>query len=674
MQRATRRKRKIGEVPIDDTGQPISRPPAVPTELEIAAMKERDAHLARQVGMPPVGSTATSRSGIVWKVDGHTHASCLTTQGQENSELTLYPVVFPQNLSPKLNEFLSELARCTPKAIMPLDTLPHQFPKRAHPGGHFVDAISDPYRILLFLDGSDASEAIIAHELAHVWIELVRGIEDYRVMRDTSDSGRYSQVQFLQSFVLDVAVDTLLQEKGFDTSDITADKLAALRQMGDAAKRGYQPPTKREAVYMASFLASSMLEKSESNLLCTQTSALVESNLPDVFRLANVFRDAVRDHPPTCAESLRLAIDQVLTAAFDYTDGGIDLASELFELKPEPCWDHDKFRDWLPGLSVRGKCEVGIAMARSGVKPEDSLLFQRQEDGRITLRFRTPDGGLTPYIELEHVDMIPETPEARDRRIMEINQMNRVGPGTPSPHVGRSLDAEVQRVMEINEMNRKRLDQMGPQGPKGPQTPGMPQIPGPPLPPGFPPMTGRSYSPGLARFLTQVRLQELLESENPYGYAYCNPMTYSDPSGLAPGRPPGPIQCNNEWKQYISEFCWQCRRSGFETRCMKECDALVKAYLRRCRNSGPSSSCEWIAQHWSERFDNHGNVNELWRQYCAECCAELYQDNPVGNCPTLMTDVLTNCVNGCFDGQLTGGSGFSAVGALRPSAISWVRE
>lgn len=223
-------------------------------------------------------------------------------------------------------------------------------------------------------------------------------------------------------------------------------------------------------------------------------------------------------------------------------------------------------------------------------------------------------------------------------------------------------------------MNRRRIDQVGPQGPQLPQIPGTPQIPGPPLPPGFPPMPGRSYSPGLARFLTAVRLQELLESEMPYGYAYCNPMTYSDPSGLAPGRPPGPIQCNSEWKQYISEFCWQCRRSGFERRCMKECDALVNAYLRRCRNSGPSSSCEWIAQHWNERFDNHGNVNELWRQYCSECCAELYQDNPVGNCPILMTDVLTNCVNGCFDGQLTGGSGFSGVGALRPSAIRWVRE
>lgn len=503
MHRARRRKRRIGEIPIDDYGQPIAELSAVPTELEIAALRERDAAMAARVGMPTVGAIATNKAGIVWKVDGHTHASSLTTQGQENSELTLYPVVFPQNLSPKLTEFLMEVGRCTPKAIMPLDTLPHQFPKRAHPRGHSVDAISDRYRILVFLDGSDASEAVIAHELAHVWIELVRGIEDYRVLRDTSDSGRYSQVQLLQSFVLDVAVGTVLKEKGFDTSDIEVDKHAALKQMGQAASAGYQPPTKREAVYMASFLASSFLAEHSSTVLCSQTAALVQSQLPDVYRLANLFKDAVQNSPPTCAQSVRSAIDQVLTAAFEYTDGGIDLVSELFEFKPEPCWDHDKFPEWLPGVSVKGKCEVGVAMARLGVASDKGALFERQENGRIKVRFQTPEGGFTPYTELEHVETIPESPEARARRIMEINQMN-----------------------------RKRLDEMS----KGPKMPGgqPPQPSGPPLPPGFPPMPGRSYSPGLARFLTQVRLQELLGGEHPYGYANDNPITYTDPSGLAP--------------------------------------------------------------------------------------------------------------------------------------------
>lgn len=397
MYRAMKRRRRIGEIPIDEHGQPIAEVSRVPTELDVAAQRERDAMLAARVGMPPVGATATSKAGITWKVDGHTHATSLSTQGLGTSELTLYPVVFPENLSPKLTEFLLEVARCTPKSIVPLDTMPHQFPKRAHPGGHSVDSISDRYRILLFLDISDATEAVIAHELGHVWIELVRGIEDYRVMRDTSDSGRYSQVQLLQSFVLDVAVDALLIAKGFDTSDIEADKQAALRQMGEAASAGYQPPTKREAVYMASFLASSLLDEGNSHILCSQTATLVQSHLPDVHRLANAFKEAVQSSPPTCGESARTAIDQVLTHAFAYTDGGIDLTAELLEVKPEPFWEFDKHPEWLPGVSVKGKCEVGVAMARHGVASNMGAQFERHPNGQVKVRFQTPDGGLTSY-------------------------------------------------------------------------------------------------------------------------------------------------------------------------------------------------------------------------------------------------------------------------------------
>lgn len=50
----------------------------------------------------------------------------------------------------------------------------------------------------------------------------------------------------------------------------------------------------------------------------------------------------------------------------------------------------------------------------------------------------------------------------------------------------------------------------------------------------------RAYATGEARFITQVRMEEMLAGEHPYAYAFNNPTTYTDPSGLAPCSPASP--------------------------------------------------------------------------------------------------------------------------------------
>lgn len=47
----------------------------------------------------------------------------------------------------------------------------------------------------------------------------------------------------------------------------------------------------------------------------------------------------------------------------------------------------------------------------------------------------------------------------------------------------------------------------------------------------------RAYATGEARFITQVRMEQMLAGEHHYAYAFNNPTTYTDPSGNAPTGP-----------------------------------------------------------------------------------------------------------------------------------------
>lgn len=59
MHRPLRRRNGIGANPLSANGIPVPAIPVVLSELEIAALKERDTYAAVRAGMPPAGATAT---------------------------------------------------------------------------------------------------------------------------------------------------------------------------------------------------------------------------------------------------------------------------------------------------------------------------------------------------------------------------------------------------------------------------------------------------------------------------------------------------------------------------------------------------------------------------------------------------------------------------------------
>lgn len=471
-------------------------------EQQVACLKERDNLRAIQDGMPVIGARLTNTYGIEWVVDGHTSAPSLSTLSREDeADLDLYPAVIPQNLSPRLMEFVREVDRCTPKALVPLDTMPSLFPKRGHPNGHWVDAWSESHRILFFLDVVNLHETIFAHELAHIWIDLVLGIEDYRVLADRTDTARYSQVQFLQSFVLDQAVNKVLLEKGFDMSVVEQGTERTMSQLALAVEKGYRPPTRREAAFLASSLASAMLE--EANAVTSLAKVgdhllAARSHLPEVFDLASNFALAVQDNQPEDRVSAKRAIDHVLHLGFGYTDGEIDLDRELIVVEPRIAWDIDKHPEWMPGLPLKAKCEVGAAMARSGSPTESRWELSYAPTGGVQIRFQLSDRSFTEPTKLTAIDRIPESNEQSMKRVIEMSQRNQ------------------RRIDEIVKIAQVRSSQTNMSQPSN-----QPPMPGP-----------RSYSTGLAQWITQVRLEELLGGEHPYSYANNNPVNYTDPDGL----------------------------------------------------------------------------------------------------------------------------------------------
>lgn len=464
--------------------------------------------------LPEIGACLTNRGGIKWIVDGHLRTRCVTKKPGDNSELE-YPVIFAENLSPRLSEFLAEVSRCTPKIILPLDTMPSAFPSSSHDRAHCIDAWSHPEQILLFTDAENVSEVILAHELAHVWIDLVQDIEDHRVWQDEEDTNHYSQVQSLQSFVMDFAVDRVLEEKGFDTSEIKADWEIASMQLRAATAHGYTPPTKREAVFMSTHLACCLVEKTHPSLpaLMGDLLPVVKRNLPEVFRMAESFAQTISDSFPTDRATGLRAVDEVLRVAFAFTDPGLDYEGQLIYVEPKIDWEMDKREDWLTGQSMRAKCEIGVAMARLGATSEDTPVLNRKND-LIELCCKRPDGTVTASLPLRHAVMPPNSQLARINRMIEEQRQ------------ATKRMEEMARTYHIPGRTPPQTSPPGAHEPAGPLGPQPPHIPG------FPP---RTYSAGFARWLTKVRLEEMLAGEHPYAYCGNNPTSRIDPMGLQAG-------------------------------------------------------------------------------------------------------------------------------------------
>jgi hypothetical protein len=116
--------------------------------------------------------------------------------------------------------------------------------------------------------------------------------------------------------------------------------------------------------------------------------------------------------------------------------------------------------------------------------------------------------------------------------------------------------------------------------------------------------------------------------------------------------PPWALRCTEEWRDYANEYCRDCNRGWGPSYCKRICDYMQKRLKEECgKKPKPpvaTTACERMAKHWDKRFRPGGGLDPYWGTDCAACCEHVFAD-----CP--FTDVYTQCVSGCMQGEFGGG-------------------
>ncbi len=461
---------------------------------ELSAIREKYNTIALENKLPPIGSKMINKYGIEWIVYGHFFAPTLSSMARDYGNVIshdprdLLPVIIPQNMSPRLNDFFIQVDRCTSKHLIPLDTMPNLHPNQSHPDGHSVDAWSDPNRILFFFDAVHLHETIFAHELGHVWIDLIENCEDYRMMRDLSDTSRVRQFQYIQSFVLDRKVNDVIAMRGFDMTIIHDQQFEAIHSIAQAVNAGYHPPSKREAACLAPIIAAAILDQnrlSESSLRDFNVAiATLKQGIPEICRLAEEFVNSVSQHGVDDGGSIKEVINECAILSFRATGDSFDIARDLEEVIPTECYQ-DKFPKFFPGFSVREKLEIGKAMAKHDIGANVRWRIFCAPNGSAQIRFLDASYRWTEPTILKQLGW------RLDQK--SFGQAERL---SLLPYKGSSSASS-------SRLQRKRH-------------------------------SARNYMPGIGLWMSRIRLAEQIGAESPYKYAYDNPVSYVSPSGRAP--------------------------------------------------------------------------------------------------------------------------------------------
>ena len=332
--------------------------------------------LARSKGLPEIGTQKISEYGMRYTVTDY--APALSPRGGQrvrkggpaNHIDDLMPVIAFPEMSDRLYEFYLETDCATARPLVFIDTLPDTPHGVGLTGVHQVLVSASLPDLYFLFDASKIHETILAHELGHIWVEMVDRVEDNRHPKEQADLPKITQFYQIQSFVMDLRVNDLLERRGFDMSIIANHQMEAITNIGNQAVAGNRPGNARILGGVISFLAGALLEidrfPAKSKASMRTSLELIERHMPEVFEPAKALVQSVlRNGYDTC-EAVKRVVDECCVISFAATGDSFDPETDLIDMPhEEPEWD--KHPDFLPGLPRSNKREILRRAAQHGV-------------------------------------------------------------------------------------------------------------------------------------------------------------------------------------------------------------------------------------------------------------------------------------------------------------------
>jgi len=302
------------------------------------------------------------------------------------------PVISHVNPSPRLLKLAKEVDIVTPKQICLIDAWAvSEQSRQILQGMNSASWRETPDKISIVIDSNVCHEGIMAHELMHVWLDLIEDYEDHRRYRDTSNGKNAFAVISAQSFVLDCMVQKRLKERGFSMEYFTRDLVDSLYENAVAAESGVLPHGSSVETVIARLLSRPWAVPELFDLgnddwdKIRYAKRIFKKLMPDTVYLSKQITKLFKRYNYESKSEMPRLIDEIINLHFRYIDEPFELSRDLIMTHDQITYS-DKFPNKLPNVPPQIKYEIHKRLIRDKL-PTGTKVAIEWINGNLHVKF-----------------------------------------------------------------------------------------------------------------------------------------------------------------------------------------------------------------------------------------------------------------------------------------------